>query len=91
MEIITELEGVARGPYCGCLGWIGDDGQMDTNILIRTITANGGWLQFPVGGGIVADSIPEMEFEETLHKAEGLLKGLSLATVHQGEGIVPKP
>ena len=47
---------------------------MDTNILIRTFTAGRGWLQFPVGGGIVADSDPEREYEETLHKAEGLLQ-----------------
>ena len=76
-EIITELEKVARGPYCGSIGWLGDNQQMDTNILIRTFTAKGGWVQFPVGGGIVADSIPAMEYEETLHKAEGLLRAIS--------------
>ena len=77
MEIIAELEPTARGPYCGSLGWIGFDGGMDTNILIRTFTAGGGWLQFPVGGGIVADSEPRREYEETLHKAAGLLKALA--------------
>ena len=56
MEIIAELEPTARGPYCGSLGYIGFDGSMDTNILIRTFTSGRGWLQFPVGGGIVADS-----------------------------------
>jgi para-aminobenzoate synthetase component 1 len=76
MEIIAELEPVARGPYCGCLGYLGFDGSMDTNILIRTFTAGGGWLQFPVGGGIVADSTPEGEYEETLHKAAGLARAL---------------
>jgi para-aminobenzoate synthetase component I len=76
MEIIAELEPTARGPYCGSLGYIGFDGSMDTNILIRTFTAGKGWLQFPVGGGIVADSDPEREYEETLHKAEGLLQAL---------------
>jgi para-aminobenzoate synthetase component 1 len=76
MQIIAELEPTARGPYCGSLGWIGFDGAMDTNILIRTFTAGRGWLQFPVGGGIVADSIPEREYEETLHKAAGLLRAL---------------
>src|SRR5439155_23913828 len=76
MEIIAELEPTARGPYCGSLGWLGFDGAMDTNILIRTFTAGRGWLQFPVGGGIVADSDPEREYEETLHKAEGLLRAL---------------
>jgi para-aminobenzoate synthetase component 1 len=76
MEIIAELEPTARGPYCGSLGYIGFDGTMDTNILIRTITAGRGWWQFPVGGGIVADSVPEEEYAETLHKAEGLLRAL---------------
>jgi para-aminobenzoate synthetase component 1 len=76
MEIIAELEPTARGPYCGSLGFIGFDGSMDTNILIRTFTAGRGWLQFPVGGGIVADSDPRREYEETLHKAAGLLKAL---------------
>ncbi len=77
MEIIAELEPTARGPYCGCLGWIGFDGAMDTNILIRTFTAGRGWVQFPVGGGIVADSDPAREYEETLHKAAGLLRALN--------------
>jgi para-aminobenzoate synthetase component 1 len=76
MEIIAELEPVARGPYCGSLGWIGFDRSMDTNILIRTFTIGRGWVQFPVGGGIVADSVPEQEYEETWHKAEGLLRAL---------------
>jgi para-aminobenzoate synthetase component I len=76
MEIIAELEPTARGAYCGCLGWIGFDGAMDTNILIRTFTASRGCAQFPVGGGIVADSVPAREYEETLHKAEGLLRAL---------------
>jgi para-aminobenzoate synthetase component 1 len=76
MEIIAELEPTARGPYCGCLGYIGFNGSMDTSILIRTFTAARGWVQFPVGGGIVADSDPQREYEETWHKAEGLLKAL---------------
>jgi para-aminobenzoate synthetase component 1 len=77
MEIIAELEPTARGPYCGALGYIGFDGTMDTNILIRTITAGRGWWQLPVGGGIVAQSDPRAEYEETWHKAEGLLRALS--------------
>jgi para-aminobenzoate synthetase component 1 len=76
MEIIAELEPTARGPYCGSLGYVGFDGTMDTNILIRTFTRGRGWVQFPVGGGIVADSVPEGEYEETWHKAEGLLRSL---------------
>jgi para-aminobenzoate synthetase component 1 len=77
MEIIAELEPWARGSYCGSLGFIGFDGAMDTSILIRTFTCAGGWIQFPVGGGIVAESVPEREYEETLHKAEGMLRALA--------------
>jgi para-aminobenzoate synthetase component 1 len=76
MEIIAELEPTVRGAYCGSLGYIGFDGSMDTSILIRTFTLGRGWAQFPVGGGIVADSIPEHEYDETWHKAEGLLRAL---------------
>jgi para-aminobenzoate synthetase component 1 len=85
MEIIAELEPTARGPYCGCLGWVGFDGAMDTNILIRTFTAGRGWVQFPVGGGVVADSDPAREYEETLHKAAGLLRSLKSDTAHDRE------
>ena len=77
MEIIAELEPTARGAYCGSLGYLGFDGTLDTSILIRTITAAGGWWQAPVGGGIVAQSIPEREYEETWHKATGLLRALT--------------
>jgi para-aminobenzoate synthetase component 1 len=76
MEIIAELEPTARGAYCGGLGYLGFDGSMDTNILIRTITAGRGWWQMPVGGGIVAQSDPRREYEETWHKAEGLLRAI---------------
>lgn len=76
MEIIAELEPTARGAYCGSLGYVGFDGTMDLSILIRTITAGLGWWQFPVGGGIVAQSVPKHEYEETWHKATGLLKAL---------------
>ena len=76
MEIIAELEPTARGPYCGSLGYIGFDGTMDLSILIRTITAGKGWWQFPVGGGIVAQSDPEREYVETWEKATGMLRAL---------------
>ncbi len=76
MEIIAELEPTTRGAYCGSLGYIGFDGQMDSNILIRTVTAGGGWWQMPVGGGIVAQSNPEDEYRETWHKARGMLQAL---------------
>ncbi len=76
MEIIAELEPTARGPYCGSLGYLGFDGSADLSILIRTITAGRGWWQLPVGGGIVAQSEPQREYEETWHKAAGMLKAL---------------
>jgi para-aminobenzoate synthetase component 1 len=76
MEIIAELEPTARGAYCGSLGYIGFDGTTDLSILIRTITAASGWWQLPVGGGIVAQSDPRREYEETWHKATGLIRAL---------------
>ena len=76
MEIIAELEKCARGWYCGSLGYLGFNGTMDTNLLIRSFVLHRGWAQFSVGGGIVADSIPEREYEETWHKAEGMLRAL---------------
>jgi para-aminobenzoate synthetase component 1 len=77
MEIIAELEPTARGAYCGALGYLGFDGTLDTSILIRTITAARGWWQAPVGGGIVAQSVPEREYEETWHKATGLVRAFA--------------
>lgn len=76
MEIIAELEPTARGPYCGSLCYLGFDGQMDSSILIRTFAISRGWIQFPAGGGIVAQSDPESEYQETLHKAAGMLRAL---------------
>lgn len=76
MEIIAEMEPTARGAYCGSLGYLGFDGSMDLSILIRTITASHGWWQFPVGGGIVANSDPDRELEETWVKAEGMLRAI---------------
>jgi para-aminobenzoate synthetase component 1 len=76
MEIIAELEPTARGAYCGSLGYLGFDGSLDLSILIRTITAGRGWWQAPVGGGIVAQSVPEHEYQETWDKATGLLRAM---------------
>ncbi len=76
MEIITELEQVARGPYCGSLLYCGFDGTADSNILIRTFIQRHGWVHGPAGGGIVAASDPVTEYEETLHKAAGMLRAL---------------
>lgn len=76
MQIIAELEPTARGAYCGSLFYAGYNGCMDSNILIRTFTVRHGWVQCPVGGGIVAQSDPVSEYEETLHKAEGMLRAV---------------
>jgi anthranilate synthase component 1 len=73
MEIIAELEGTGRGAYTGSIGFLGRDGTMDTNILIRTMTLMGRHVDLRAGGGVVADSIPERELEETRAKARGLL------------------
>jgi para-aminobenzoate synthetase component 1 len=76
MEIVAELEPTVRGPYCGAMFYHGVDGSFDSNILIRTFTHRRGWVQCPVGGGIVAQSRPEAEYRETWHKAEGMLRAL---------------
>ncbi len=73
MEILAEQETVARGPYTGSLGYINLDGDMDFNILIRTLVREGDTIRFRAGGGIVADSIAENELQETRAKARGLL------------------
>ncbi len=72
MEIIRELEHVPRGIYCGSIGWLGYNGESSFNIAIRTLVRNGDRLIYQVGAGIVADSDPEKEYEETLHKAVGI-------------------
>ena len=77
MEIIAELEGVGRGAYTGSIGYLNRDGSCDLNILIRTITAQGGLFKFRAGAGIVADSKPAQELAETRAKAEGLLRALA--------------
>lgn len=76
MEIIAELEHGVRGAYCGSLFFLGPCGDFDSSILIRTFTLKDGWVHFPVGGGIVADSDPLDEYRETLHKASGMIRCL---------------
>lgn len=72
MEIISELEARPRGIYCGAIGWFGSNGESSFNIAIRTLVRDGNKLIYQVGAGIVADSDPESEYEETLHKAAGI-------------------
>jgi anthranilate/para-aminobenzoate synthase component I len=76
MEIIDELEPVARGPYTGSLGYIANNGDLDLNIIIRTFVIKDGIAYIQVGAGIVADSDPGREYEETLQKAEALVQAL---------------
>jgi para-aminobenzoate synthetase component I len=76
MEIIDELEPFARGPYCGCHGYLGFNRESQLSITIRTAVCKDGFAHFNVGAGIVADSNPEAEYEETLAKAAGFLAAL---------------
>jgi anthranilate synthase component 1 len=79
MEIIEELEPTRRGLYGGAVGYISFNGNMDTAIAIRTLLVKGDAAYLGVGAGIVADSIPENEFEETMNKGRALLKAIELA------------
>lgn len=83
MQIIAELEGVGRGAYTGAMGWLNRDGDMDLNILIRSAelesTPDGATLRFRTGAGIVADSDPRKELDETRAKARGMLRALGVA------------
>ena len=79
MEIIDEFEPTKRGPYGGAVGYFDFSGNMDTCIAIRTIVMKGDRAYVQAGGGIVADSDPEAEFEETLNKARALLRAIEIA------------
>jgi para-aminobenzoate synthetase component I len=79
MEIIDELEPVSRGPYCGAIGYLGFNRESQLSITIRTAVCAAGKIHFNVGAGIVADSIPGAEYEETLAKAAGFLAALNFA------------
>ncbi len=79
MEIIAEIEGEGRGAYTGSMGYLDHRGHMDLNILIRTLVQEGDRVRFRTGAGIVADSVPERELDETRAKALGLLKALGVA------------
>ena len=78
MQIIRELEPVARGLYTGSIGWLGFSGALDLNIAIRTILVQGGQASFHVGAGIVADSRPDREYDETLAKGQAMAEALGL-------------
>jgi para-aminobenzoate synthetase component 1 len=82
MQIIDELEPVRRGPYCGAVGYIDPSGLVEFNVAIRTMIVKDGQVHVPVGGGIVADSDPAAEFEETLVKAKAMLAALGVERVN---------
>ncbi len=79
MEIIDELEPTRRGPYAGGVGYVDFSGNMDTCIALRTMYMVGGTAYIQVGAGIVADSVPEAEYDETINKARGLLRAVEVA------------
>jgi anthranilate synthase component 1 len=79
MQIISELEPQKRGLYAGAIGYFSYNGNLDTCIVIRTIVMKGKKLCITAGAGIVADSDPESEFQETLSKARAMLRAVELA------------
>jgi anthranilate synthase component I len=79
MEIIEELEPTKRGPYAGAVGYFSYSGNMDTCIALRTMTVKDNRAFVQAGGGVVADSVPELEYEETLNKARALMRAIELA------------
>jgi len=89
MEIIDELEPVSRGPYCGAIGYLGFNRESQLNIAIRTAVCRDGVAHFNVGAGIVADSNPAAEYEETLAKAAGFLAALNYAPVADPAAACP--
>jgi anthranilate synthase component 1 len=79
MEIIQELEPTKRGPYAGAVGYFSYSGNMDTCITIRTLIIKGSRVYVQAGAGIVADSVPEKEYEETVNKAMGMMRAVEMA------------
>ncbi len=79
MEIIDEVENLRRGPYGGSVGYLSFDGNLDACITIRTCLIRNGRVYVQAGAGIVADSVPATEFEETCNKAKALLKAVEMA------------
>jgi len=78
MEIIEEMESTRRGSYGGAVGYFSFSGNMDTSIIIRTFHIKDGNIYFQAGAGIVADSVPENEYNECVNKAKALVKAIEL-------------
>ena len=88
MEVISELEPDRRGPYAGAVGYIDFSGNMDTCITIRTAVMKDGVASVQAGGGVVFDSVPEAEFQESLNKARGMLLAIDRAEAMEEDGVV---
>lgn len=84
MEVIDELEPHRRGPYAGAVGYLDYGGNMDTCIALRTLVIKDGMAYIQAGAGIVADSVPQSEYQETLNKARGLLKAIEITEKRTG-------
>ena len=84
MEIIAEVEGEMRGPYGGAVGYFSYSGNMDTALVLRTGIYKDGTMYVQAGGGIVSDSNPRDEYEETLHKASALFRAMDRAEGRTG-------
>ena len=91
MEIIQDLETAPRGAYAGAVAYFGLDGTLDSCITIRTIVAHSNTLTIQSGAGIVADSNPEREYEETVNKARALLDAVELAASGLLSPRLPQP
>jgi para-aminobenzoate synthetase component 1 len=79
MKVIDALEGEARGPYCGAIGWLDDGGDLDLAVAIRTVCVAGSRVSYRVGGGVTLLSDPEAERVETLHKGAALARAIDEA------------
>ncbi|QGJ69295.1 Anthranilate synthase component I [Planctomycetales bacterium 10988] len=90
MQIIDELEPHRRGPYAGAVGYFDFSGNMDTCIALRTMVVQGNKAYVQAGAGIVADSVPSSEYQETLNKAQGLLKAIALTEHRVGQQTTPE-
>jgi anthranilate synthase component 1 len=87
MQIIAELEGNRRGPYAGAVGYFSFSGNLDTAITIRTVVVRQGMAFVQAGGGIVADSVPELEERESWSKAMALFRAIDAAESLEREGV----
>jgi anthranilate synthase component 1 len=85
MQIIDEFEPTRRGPYAGAVGYVDFGGNMDTCIALRTMVITGGKVYVQAGGGVVADSVPQEEYQETINKARALLRAIEVAEAGFGD------